>query len=45
MLNYLFQVPGYSQWFNIKFEGDQAMYTYTLLKDYIHYYSGLGRWT
>ncbi|KAH3720672.1 hypothetical protein DPMN_063576 [Dreissena polymorpha] len=28
------QVPGYSDWYNIKYSGDPAIYTYQLLKDY-----------
>ncbi|XP_052258163.1 uncharacterized protein LOC127862924 [Dreissena polymorpha] len=27
-------VPGYSDWYNIKYSGDPAIYTYQLLKDY-----------
>lgn len=30
----LFQAPGYSEWFNVKFQGDEAIYTYRLLEDY-----------
>ena len=27
------QVPGYPEWFNVKYEADSAIYTYTLLDD------------
>lgn len=28
------QVPGYPNWFNIKYDGDPAIYTYQLMEDY-----------
>lgn len=30
-----FQVPGYPDWFNLKYSGDRSIYTYELLEDYI----------
>ena len=31
---FLFKVPGYSAWFNMVYEGDQAVYSYQLMSDY-----------
>lgn len=29
-----FQVPGYPDWYNICYEGDEAVHTYKLMEDY-----------
>ena len=33
-LYFLYQVPGYPDWFNIRYENHEKIYTYKLLKDY-----------
>ena len=30
----MLQVPGYKEWYNVKFTNDPAIYTYKLLDDY-----------
>lgn len=32
--HFYFQVPGYPAWYNIVYIGDEAVYTYQLMKDY-----------
>jgi hypothetical protein len=33
-IHLIFQVPGYTSWYNVKFSGDEAIYSYRLLDDY-----------